>query len=350
MKNVENLLIPENITIKEALKTIDKGAIRIALVVDEANKLLGTLSDGDIRRGLLKNYSLDDSIKDLYFKNPTVALSDESKEKIIQKAIKNQVYQIPIVDENNHLVDIVNLATLLNVTKKRNRVILMAGGLGTRLRPLTEDMPKPMLKVGNKPILETIIKNFASHGFVNITISLNYKAEMIREYFKDGSDFGVNIDYVEENTRLGTAGALSLLKEQPNEPFFVMNADLLTDVNFSNLLDFHCFGNANATMCVREYEYQVPYGVIEIQNDSIASIVEKPIKKFFVNAGIYVLSSNIFEYIPQNEFFDMPTLFNILIEKQKKVLSFPIHEYWLDIGRMSDFEQAQSEYFRIFNE
>ena len=145
----------------------------------------------------------------------------------------------------------------------------MAGGLGTRLRPLTEDTPKPMLKVGNKPILETIIKNFAAHGFINITISLNYKAEMIKEYFKDGSDFGVNIDYVEENIRLGTAGALSLLKDQPNEPFFVMNADLLTDVNFSNLLDFHCFGNANGTMCVREYEYQVPYGVIEIENSSI---------------------------------------------------------------------------------
>lgn len=344
MKNIEHLLITENITIKEALKVIDKGAIRIALVVDENNKLLGTLNDGDIRRGLLKNYTLDDSIKDLYFKNPTVALIDESKEKIIQKAIKNQVYQIPIVDENNYLVDIVNLTTLLNVTKKRNRVILMAGGLGTRLRPLTEDIPKPMLKVGNKPILETIIKNFALHGFVNITISLNYKAEIIREYFKDGSDFGVNIDYVEESTRLGTAGALSLLEEQPNDPFFVMNADLLTDVNFSNLLDFHCFGNANATMCVREYKYQVPYGVIEIENSSIASIVEKPIKKFFVNAGIYVLSPNIFEYIPKNEFFDMPTLFNILIGQQKKVLSFPIHEYWLDIGRISDFEQAQIEF------
>ncbi|MDD3054326.1 MAG: nucleotidyltransferase family protein [Aliarcobacter sp.] len=344
MKNIEHLLITENITIKKALKVIDKGAIRIALVVDENNKLLGTLNDGDIRRGLLKNYTLDDSIKDLYFKNPTVALIDESKEKIIQKAIKNQVYQIPIVDENNYLVDIVNLTTLLNITKKRNRVILMAGGLGTRLRPLTEDIPKPMLKVGNKPILETIIKNFALHGFVNITISLNYKAEIIREYFKDGSDFGVNIDYVEESTRLGTAGALSLLEEQPNDPFFVMNADLLTDVNFSNLLDFHCLGNANATMCVREYEYQVPYGVIEIENSSIASIVEKPIKKFFVNAGIYVLSPNIFEYIPKNEFFDMPILFNILIGQQKKVLSFPIHEYWLDIGRISDFEQAQIEF------
>jgi dTDP-glucose pyrophosphorylase len=350
MELIKSIRVNENTIIKEALKIIDKGAIRIALVVDENNKLLGTLSDGDVRRGLLKNYTLDDSIKDLYFKNPTVALNNESKEKIIQKAIKNQVYQIPIVDENNYLVDIVNLATLLNVTKKRNRVILMAGGLGTRLRPLTEDIPKPMLKVGNKPILETIIKNFAAYGFVNITISLNYKAEMIREYFKDGSDFGVNIDYIEENTRLGTAGALSLLTEQPNEPFFVMNADLLTDVNFSNLLDFHCFGNANATMCVREYEYQIPYGVVETNESYIVSIVEKPIKKFFVNAGIYVLSANIFEFIPKNEFFDMPTLFNILIEKHKKVLSFPIHEYWLDIGRMSDFEQAQSEYFRIFNE
>lgn len=350
MKNIDNLLITENTTIKEALKVIDRGAIRIALIVDENNKLLGTLSDGDIRRGLLRNYTLDDTINDLYFKNPITSLNTEPKEKIIQKAIKNQVYQIPIIDENGYLTDIVNLATLLNVNKKRNRVILMAGGLGTRLRPLTEDMPKPMLKVGNRPILETIIKNFAAHGFVNITISLNYKAEIIKEYFRDGSDFGVNIDYLEENTRLGTAGALSLLKEQPSESFFVMNADLLTDVNFSNLLDFHCFGNANATMCVREYEYQIPYGVVETKDSNITSIVEKPIKKFFVNAGIYVLSPNIFEYIPKNEFFDMPTLFNILVEKQKKVLSFPIHEYWLDIGRMSDFEQAQSEYFRIFNE
>lgn len=350
MNNIDNLVLNFNTKIKEALSVIDNGGIRIALVVDENKKLLGTLSDGDIRRGLLKNYTLNDSIKDLYFRKPIVALNTESKEKIIQKAIKNQVYQIPIVDVENHLVNIVNLATLLNVTKKRNRVILMAGGLGTRLRPLTENTPKPMLKVGNRPILETIIKNFAAHGFVNITISLNYKGDMIKEYFKDGSDFGVNIDYVEENIRLGTAGALSLLHQQPNEPFFVMNGDLLTDVNFSNLLDFHCFGNSIATMCVREYEYQIPYGVIEIENGNISSIEEKPIKKFFVNAGIYVLSPNVFENIPQNEFFDMPTLFNILIEKQKKVLSFPIHEYWLDIGRISDFEQAQSEYFRIFNE
>ena len=350
MKSIDGIKLNINSTIKEALKIIDSGAIRIALDVDSDNKLLGTLSDGDIRRGLLKNLSLNDTIEDLYSKSPTIASVNDSNERIIQKAISKQVYQIPVVDDEGIVVDIVNLATLLNITKKRNRVILMAGGLGTRLRPLTQDIPKPLLKVGNKPILETIIKNFANHGFVNITISLNYKGEMIKDYFGDGSNFGVNIDYVEENMRLGTAGALSLIENKPNEAFFVMNADLLTDVNFSHLLDFHSFSNSDATMCVREYEYQVPYGVIEVEESNVTSIVEKPIQKFFVNAGIYVLSPKVFDYIPKNEFYDMPTLFNTFIEKEKRVISFPIHEYWLDIGRMSDFEQAQSEYFRVFNE
>ncbi len=234
--NMDNLIIFEESSIKEALKIIDKGAIKIAIVVDKQNKLLGVLGDGDIRRGLLKNYTLEDSIEELYCKTPIVAFNTESKERIIQKAIKNQVYQIPIIDENKTLMDIVNLATLLNVNKKRNQVILMAGGLGTRLRPLTEDTPKPLLKVGNKPILETIIRNFASHGFVNITISLNYKGEMIKSYFKDGSDFGVNIDYIEENTRLGTAGALSLLKNLPNEPFFRrLKAPAVPNLLFSSI-------------------------------------------------------------------------------------------------------------------
>lgn len=350
MKNLKSILLKDNSTIKDALKIIDEGAMRIALVVDDENKLLGTLSDGDIRRGLLLNLTLEDSIQTLYFKNPVIATVNDSKDFIIKKAILKQVYQIPIVDEVGKVVDIENLTSLLSIAKKRNRVILMAGGLGSRLRPLTEDIPKPLLKVGNKPILETIIKNFASHGFINITISVNYKGQMIKDYFGDGSKFGINIDYIEETKRLGTAGALSLIKDKPTETFFVMNADLLTDVNFSNLLDFHTIERAEASMCVREYEYQVPYGVIEINNNNITSIKEKPINKFFVNAGIYVLSPKVFDYIPKNEFFDMPTLFNTLIEKKQNVVSFPIHEYWLDIGRMSDFEQAQSEYFRVFNE
>lgn len=347
---MKNITVKINSTIKETLKIIDSGAIRIAVVVDDDKKVLGTISDGDIRRGLLNGKSLDSKIEDLYYSSPVIANINDSRELIIQKAITKQVYQIPIIDNSGKLVDIEDLATLIKVTTKRNRVILMAGGLGTRLHPLTKNTPKPLLKVGNKPILETIIKNFAKHGFINITISVNYKADMIKEYFKDGSQFGVNINYIEEEKRLGTAGALSLIKDTPKEPFFVMNADLLTDVNFSHLLDYHIYENSMATMCVREYDFQVPYGVIEIENSNIISIKEKPVNKFFVNAGIYVLSPKIFEYIPSNEFYDMPTLFQDLIDNKNRAASFPIHEYWLDIGRMSDFEQAQSEYFGVFDE
>ena len=350
MKDIKNVCISPQTSIKDALKIIDKGAIRIALVLDEGDKFLGTLSDGDIRRALLANSSLDDSIENVYFKNSITALKHESKENIIKKAIKNKIYQIPIVDENNYVCDVLDLATLLTTTKRKNKVILMAGGLGSRLRPLTDNTPKPLLKVGNKPILQTIIENFASHGFENIIISLNYKSQMIRDYFKDGSDSGVNIEYLEENKRLGTAGALSLLKDSPNEAFFVMNGDLLTNVNFSDLLDFHNFSGSTATMCVREYQYQIPYGVIQTDSENIISIEEKPINKFFVNAGIYLLNPDVLNQVPKDEFYDMPTLFEKLIEQQKKVLSFPIHEYWLDIGQHHDFTKANEEYDSVFNE
>ncbi|WP_297443251.1 nucleotidyltransferase family protein [Sulfurimonas sp.] len=348
MQNYKNVLLNQHASIKDALGVIDKGAIRIAIVLDDNEKVVGTLTDGDIRRGLLNGLTLESSIESLYFKEPTLANINDSKELIIQKAIRKQIYQIPIVDDEGKLVKIEDLAKLLKTNAKQNRVILMAGGLGTRLRPLTQDVPKPLLKVGNKPILETIIENFAKYGFVNITISVNYKAKMIKEYFGDGSALGVNIDYIEESKRLGTAGALSLIEERPQEPFFVMNADLLTNVNFEHLLDFHSFEKSVATMCVREYDYQVPYGVIQTDGSRILSIAEKPVHKFFVNAGIYVLSPQAFEYIPKGEFYDMPTLFEDIIKDELKTISFPIHEYWLDIGRMSDFEQAQVEYKEIF--
>jgi dTDP-glucose pyrophosphorylase len=348
MQKKHNIKLKINSTIKEALKIIDEGAIRIAIVLDGDERVIGTLTDGDIRRGLLGGLSLDSTIENLYFKEPVLANINDSKEEIIQKALRKQIYQIPIVDNDGKFVKIEELSNLLKVNTKHNRVILMAGGLGTRLRPLTQDIPKPLLKVGNKPILETIIENFAKYGFVNITISVNYKADMIREYFGDGSEFGVNIDYIQESKRMGTAGALSLIKDRPQEPFFVMNADLLTNVNFEHLLDFHLIEHSVATMCVREYDYQVPYGVIEIEGSNIVSIKEKPLHKFFVNAGIYVLSPQVFEYIPKDQFYDMPTLFDDIIKDELKSISFPVHEYWLDIGRMSDFEQAQHEYGEIF--
>lgn len=347
MKNTQ-ITIKYNQSIKDALGIIDKGAKRIAVVIDNKEQVIGTITDGDIRRGLLKSLSLDSSIENIYFKNPILGQETDSKDLLIQKAISNQIYQIPIIDKQGKLVDIIDLATLIKIRKRKNRVILMAGGLGTRLRPLTENIPKPLLNVGNKPILETIIRNFAKHGFENITISVNYKANMIEEYFKDGREFGVHIDYIKEEKRLGTAGSLSLMKNIPQEPFFVMNADLLTDTNFENLLHFHHNENSMATMCVREYDFQVPYGVIETNGSQIKSIIEKPIQKFFVNAGIYLLSPKVLEVIPQNEFYDMPTLFNSLIDKNNNVVSFPLHEYWIDIGRIEEYEKANNEYHTVF--
>ena len=205
-----------------------------------------------------------------------------------------------------------------------------------------------MLKVGNKPILQTIVEKFAEYGYTNIVMCVNYKSDIIQDYFKDGSDFGVKIEYILEEQRMGTAGALSLLKDKPNEPFFVMNGDLLTNVNFEHLHNYHIATNSMATMCVREYDFQVPYGVVNIKDSKIVSIEEKPIHKFFVSAGIYMLSSEVLNYIPKNEFFDMPTLFEKLISLNQNTVSFPLREYWLDIGRMEEYKKANEEYDEVF--
>jgi len=224
----------------------------------------------------------------------------------------------------------------------------MVGGLGTRLRPLTENTPKPMLPVGGKPILQTIVEKFVKYGFINIVMCVGYKSNIIQDFFGDGSKLGANISYVFEEKRMGTAGALSLLPEQPDKPFFVMNGDLLTNVNFEHLLDFHLENNSLATMCVREYDFQVPYGVVNVENGKILSIEEKPVQKFFVSAGIYMLSPDCISHIPKNEFFDMPTLFEKLISMDKNTVSFPLREYWLDIGRMEEYEKANQEYHKVF--
>lgn len=348
MKNYQKILLTPTSTIKNALEVINEGAMQIALVVDDKQKLLGTLTDGDIRRGLLKNLSLEDSIETIIFKKPTICKQEDSEEQIVKIAIAKKINHIPVVNNHGQLVDLKEVNVLLRPKNKTNMVFLIAGGLGTRLYPLTHNTPKPLLKVGNKPILETIIKNFAKYGFVNITICINYKSELIREYFGDGTSFGVSIEYIQEPMRLGTAGALSLIKNKPQESFLVMNADLLTNVNFDHLLEFHETEKSFATMCVREYDYQVPYGVVDTKGSTILSIKEKPLYKFFVNAGIYVLSPQALNFIPKNQFYDMPTLYEEVLQKKLKSVSFPIYEYWLDIGQISDFKKAQSEYHEIF--
>lgn len=348
MKNIEDIIVKETTSIKEVLQIIDKSSKQLAIVVDKNKKLLGTISDGDIRRALLNNMSLNETVKNIYFKNPTVANINNSKEEIINICRVKKIHQIPVVDDNGNLIGIEILDELISKEEKINKVILMVGGLGTRLRPLTENTPKPMLKVGNKPILQTIVEKFAEYGYTNIVMCVNYKSHMIQDYFGDGKEFGVNIEYVLENQRMGTAGALSLLKNKPNEPFFVMNGDLLTNVNFEHLHNYHLSNNSLGTMCVREYDFQVPYGVVNIKNSKIVSIEEKPTHKFFVSAGIYMLSPEVLEYIPENQFYDMPTLFEKIISKGKNAISFPLREYWLDIGRIEEYKKANEEYDEVF--
>lgn len=348
MKNVEDIIVRESTSILEVLQIIDKSSKQLAIVVDENKKLLGTISDGDIRRAILKNISLSESVKNIYFKNPTVASINNSKEEIISICRTKKIHQIPIVDDKDNLIGLEILDELISKEQKSNKVVLMVGGLGTRLRPLTENTPKPMLQVGNKPILQTIVEKFAEYGYTNITMCVNYKSHVIQEYFGDGSEFGVNIEYVLEKQRMGTAGALSLLSKKPTEPFFVMNGDLLTNVNFEHLHDFHISNNAIGTMCVREYDFQVPYGVVNIDNSKIISIEEKPIHKFFVSAGIYMLSPEVLKYIPQNQFYDMPALFEKLIFEDKNIISFPLREYWLDIGQIEEYKRANKEYGEVF--
>ena len=348
MIDIEDIVVNESTIIMDVLKIIDKSSKQLAIVVDKNNKLLGTISDGDIRRAILKNVPLENTVENIYFRMPTVANINDSRESIINICTSKKIHQIPIVDNNGNLVGLEILDELISKQNKSNKVILMVGGLGTRLKPLTNTTPKPMLHVGGKPILETIISKFASYGFVNIVLCVNYKSNIIKDYFGDGSKFGVNIEYIFEEKRMGTAGALSLLLKNPDEPFFVMNGDLLTNVNFEHLLNFHLESNATATMCVREYDFQVPFGVVELDDGKIKSIQEKPTHSFFVSAGIYMLSPAVLSHIPKDEFYDMPTLFEKMIEIKEKLVSFPIREYWLDIGRIEEFEKANSEYHEVF--
>ncbi len=348
MKNWKDTVVGPEATILNAVEVMDKIGLQIAIVVDGDFKLLGVITDGDLRRGILKGYTLDKPAKLIMNPNPRSVSINETKEAILQKMTSLSIQHIPVLDEQGRIVKLEILEELVQVPTKPNDVVLIAGGLGTRLRPLTENFPKPLLKVGSKPILETIIDNFSEYGFRNFHLSVNYKSDLIEEHFGDGSKWGVKIKYVHEDKKMGTAGALGLLSERPKASFFVMNADLLTKVNFQQLLDFHKENGAIATMCVRQYDYQVPYGVVSIDGHKFMSIVEKPVQYFFINAGIYILEPEALDFVPKNEYLDMPTLFDKLTQDGRHTIVFPIREYWLDIGQKNDYDRANDEFQGIF--
>jgi dTDP-glucose pyrophosphorylase len=348
--NWKDLSVGPNQSIRDALAVIDEGGIQIALVTDANARLKGVVTDGDIRRGILQGLDLDAPVTAVMNEDPVTARRQEDRQQLIDTMQSRRIHQIPLVDDKGYLAGIVALDDLLRPTARPNPVVLMAGGLGTRLRPLTNECPKPLLEVGDKPILETIIEGFRSHGFHRFYLSVNYKADMIEDYFGDGSTWGADITYVHEDKRLGTAGPLSLLPERPDETLIVMNGDLLTTLNFAHLLDFHHEQDSAATMCVREYEVQVPYGVVETNDQQMVGLDEKPVHRHFVNAGIYVLEPHTLDCVPANAFFDMPDLFEALIERGETASVFPVREYWQDVGQKDDFHRANGEYAEVFAE
>lgn len=344
MKSWQNVLVKPDHSIKETIAAIDAHSLQIALVVDDNRHLLGTVTDGDVRRGLLRGVSLDDKTNTIMNPRPTVARQGQSRQSILSIFQKTMLHHLPVLDEQGCIVGLEVVDDLLRPDGQDNWIVLMAGGLGTRLHPLTNACPKPMLKVGDTPILEMILKSFAEQGFTKFFISVNFKAQMFEEYFGDGSRWNVEIQYLREQERMGTAGSLSLLPELPDRPLIVMNADLITKINFGQLVDFHTQSGSKATMAVREYDFQIPYGVVRLENERIVNIDEKPVQRFFVNAGIYVLSPEIVSMVPPQGVFNMTTLFEELMKKNVNTTVFPIREYWLDIGQMSDFEKANGDF------
>ncbi|SON50976.1 nucleotidyltransferase family protein [Vibrio tapetis] len=340
----KKVLIKPTSTLRDALEIINNESLRVVLVVDDSDRLLGVVTDGDIRRGLLNNLPLSAEVQLVMNSSPETADVNTSKEKLVTMMESKEILSIPLL-ANGKVVGLETLHSMLSKPVFYNPVFLMAGGFGTRLRPLTDDCPKPMLKVGNKPILDTVIRSFIKAGFVNFYISTHYMPEQIEQYFGDGSGLGVKITYVHEESPLGTGGALGLLPADLPEglPLIMMNGDVLTKVDFQRLLEFHTDNQADATMCVREYDYQIPYGVINGTGHKITSMVEKPIQRFFVNAGIYVVSPRVIQSVPANHHIDMPTLLEQHMNERENILMFPIHEYWLDIGRIDDFNRAQTD-------
>lgn len=349
MHNWQSALIKSSSSFREALEIIDSSALQVGLVVDETGRLLGMVTDGTIRRAILRGVSMEENISQVMFTAFRSASITDGREQILATMRREKIRHIPILDEQGIIRDLKILIDFFTPSQRDNPVVLMAGGMGTRLRPLTESCPKPLLKVGEKPILETILEGFLAQGFWKFYFSVNYCADMIKEHFNDGSEWGANITYLEEDKPLGTAGALSLLPESPSLPFIVMNGDLLTKVDYKKLLDFHTKQGSLATMCIREHHYQIPYGVVTFDGPQFTGMQEKPTQNFFVNAGIYALSPKTIALIPKDQFFDMPSLFSLLNDKAKKTAVFPIHEYWLDIGQMNDFARANNDYATIFN-
>lgn len=340
MNSLEKLwhkaIIQSDATIQQAITNLNEVAIKIVLVVNKAGELEGTISDGDIRRGLLKGIDLNSSINSVIHRNSLVVPPEMTRDMVKQLMVANKIQQIPAVDENRRIVGLHLWDEITSTPERSNMMVIMAGGKGVRLRPHTENCPKPMLPVAGRPMLEHIIERAKAEGFRHFVLAVHYLGHVIEDYFGKGERMGVKIDYLRENTPLGTAGALSLLNPLPEQAFVVTNGDVITDIKYGELLDFHTRHSAAATMAVRLHEWQHPFGVVQTQGIEIVGFEEKPIARSHINAGVYALDPYTLSELCQGTRCDMPTLFERLQAQSKRTIAYPMHEPWLDVGRPDD--------------
>ena len=339
-RNWRSALILASATLKEAAENLTKSSLKICLILDEGSRLVGTISDGDIRRGLLRGLTLASSIQEIVKKNPLVVPAGISKDLIRQIMAANQIQQIPEVDGGNRVLALHTWDEFSAPKALDNSMVIMAGGKGSRLRPHTETCPKPMLPVGGKPMLEHIVERAKLDGFSSFVFAVHYLGHMVEDYFGDGSRFNVKIEYLKENEPLGTAGALSLLNNKLSAPFIVTNGDVISDIRYGELLDFHIRHDAMATMAVRLHEWQHPFGVVQMNGLEITGFEEKPINRTHINAGVYALNPSALSILEKNTHCDMPTLFERLQAKSQRIVAYPMHEPWLDVGRSDDLAKA----------
>jgi dTDP-glucose pyrophosphorylase len=333
-------ILPFNATIGQAIHNLNEVSVKIVLVANAAGVLEGTISDGDIRRGLLKGLDLNSPLTSIIHHNALVVPPDLGRDLVMQLMLANKIQQIPVVDEQHQIVGLHLWDEITMPLSRPNLMVIMAGGMGTRLRPHTEDCPKPLLPVAGKPMLEHIIERAKLEGFNHFVLAIHYLGHMIEAYFGNGERLGVRIDYLREESPLGTAGALGLLKPKPDAPFVVTNGDVITDIHYGELLDFHTRHNAAATMAVRVHEWQHPFGVVQMQGVEIVGFEEKPIARSHINAGVYALDPLALSVLIADAHCDMPTLFERLQTNKKRTVAYPMHEPWLDVGRPDDLLAA----------
>jgi dTDP-glucose pyrophosphorylase/predicted transcriptional regulator len=323
-----------------AIVALDRAGLQILMMVDEAGRLLGTITDGDIRRALLRGTQLTSPARDVMHTTPMVVGPDLGRGTVLTLMQVNKIRQLPIVAADGRVVGLHVWDQVLAAPARDNTVVLMAGGFGKRMMPYTETRPKPMLEVAGKPLLQHAIERARADGFSRFIISLHYLPEVIRAHFGDGSAFDVQIDYVQEDTPLGTAGALSLITGRPTAPMVIANGDILTDVRFSDMLEFHRQHGASATMAVREHEYHNPFGVVQTEGVDINGFEEKPVWRTKINAGLYVLSPEALDWLTPNSHCNMPTLFERIKAHGGRTIVYPMHETWMDVGNPQDLLNA----------